>query len=54
MSKYYSMQKLLKTGARYLIAFGERSNGKTYQALEYALTIPETGETRLSSAPHAP
>ena len=38
MSKYYSMQKLLKTGARYLIAFGERSNGKTYQALEYALT----------------
>lgn len=38
MSKYYSMQKLLKTGAKYLIAFGERSNGKTYQALEYALT----------------
>ena len=37
MSKYYSMQKLLKTGARYLIAFGERSNGKTYQALEYSL-----------------
>ena len=36
--KYYSMAKLLKTGARYLIAFGERSNGKTYQALEYALT----------------
>ena len=36
--KYYSMKKLLATGARYLICFGERSNGKTYQALEYALT----------------
>ena len=36
--KYYSMKKLLATGARYLIAFGERSNGKTYQALLYALT----------------
>lgn len=35
--KYYSMKKLFATGARYLIAFGERSNGKTYQALEYAL-----------------
>ena len=35
--KYYSMKKLMATGARYLIAFGERSNGKTYQALEYAL-----------------
>ena len=35
--KYYSMKKLLNTGARYLIAFGERSNGKTYQAQEYAI-----------------
>ena len=38
MSKYYSMKKLLGTGARYCIAFGERSNGKTYQAQEYGVT----------------
>ena len=33
--KYYDMSKLLKVGkgAKYLICFGERSNGKTYQAL---------------------
>ena len=35
--KYYSMKKLLATGARYLICFGERSNGKTYQAQENSL-----------------
>lgn len=47
--KYYSMKKLLATGARYLIAFGERSNGKTYQALEYALTqyVKHGGQTAI-------
>lgn len=30
---YYNIQKLLKTGARYFIVFGERSNGKTFQVL---------------------
>lgn len=35
--KYYDISKLLKTDARYLICFGERSNGKTFQALLYAL-----------------
>lgn len=49
MSKYYSMEKLLKTGARYLIAFGERSNGKTYQALEYSLIqyVKHGGQTAI-------
>ena len=35
--KYYSIKKLMNTNARYLICFGERSNGKTFQALLYAL-----------------
>ena len=30
---YYNICKLLKTGARYFIVFGERSNGKTFQIL---------------------
>ena len=38
--KYYDMSKLLKVGkgAKYLICFGERSNGKTYQCLLRGLT----------------
>lgn len=36
--KYYDISKLMKTNARYLICFGERSNGKTFQALLYAFT----------------
>lgn len=35
--KYYNINKLMKTGARYLICFGERSNGKTFQSLLYGL-----------------
>lgn len=35
--KYYNINKLMKTNARYLICFGERSNGKTFQALLYGL-----------------
>ena len=31
------MTKLMKTGGRYLICFGERSNGKTFQALLYGM-----------------
>ena len=54
MTKYYSMKKLLATGARYCIAFGERSNGKTYQAQEYGVqeywickTLPQLGEENI-------
>ena len=35
--KYYSLSKILKTNARYNIIFGERSNGKTYAVLDYAV-----------------
>ena len=35
--KYYSLNKILKTNARYNIIFGERSNGKTYSVLDYAV-----------------
>ena len=37
MTGYYNIDKLLRTGGRYLICFGERSNGKTFQALMYGL-----------------
>lgn len=33
--KYYDITKLMNTGAKYMICFGERSNGKTFQALLY-------------------
>lgn len=38
-SKYYNIAHLLKKypGAKYYMAIGERSNGKTYSALDYAL-----------------
>lgn len=35
--KYYSLSSILKTNADYNIIFGERSNGKTYAALAYAI-----------------
>lgn len=35
--KYYSLDRILKKKADYNIIFGERSNGKTYAALEYGL-----------------
>lgn len=35
--KYYSLKKILAKKADYNLIFGERSNGKTYAALEYAL-----------------
>lgn len=34
---FYSLERILKAEADYNIVFGERSNGKTYAALEYAL-----------------
>lgn len=34
---YYNISKLMKTNARYLMCFGERSNGKTFQSLLYGL-----------------
>ncbi len=35
--KYYSLTNILKRNAQYNLIFGERSNGKTYAVLEYAL-----------------
>lgn len=35
--KYYSLANILKRKAQYNLIFGERSNGKTYAVLEYAL-----------------
>lgn len=35
--KYYSGDKIRKTNADYMIIFGERSNGKTYDTLAYAI-----------------
>lgn len=36
-NKYYSLDNILSYNAQYNIIFGERSNGKTYAALEYGL-----------------
>lgn len=35
--KYYSGDKIRKTNADFMIIFGERSNGKTYDTLKYAI-----------------
>ena len=35
--KYYSLSNILKKNARYNMIFGERSNGKTYAVLDYAV-----------------
>ena len=35
--KYYSLTNILKKNARYNMVFGERSNGKTYSVLDYAV-----------------
>ena len=37
MVKYYSLNKILKNKSQYNVIFGERSNGKTYACLKYAL-----------------
>lgn len=36
-NKYYSLKSILEKNADYNVIFGERSNGKTYAALEYGL-----------------
>ena len=38
-SEHYSLQPILALGAHYNMIFGERSNGKTYAALEYAIRL---------------
>lgn len=44
-NKFYSLNEILKINADYNIIFGERSNGKTFAALEYVLKkYIETGE----------
>ena len=35
---YYSLKNILSRNAQYNVIFGERSNGKTYACLKYALT----------------
>lgn len=35
--KYYRLDAILKTNSDYNVIFGERSNGKTYAALEYGI-----------------
>ena len=35
--KYYSLDNILKKKARYNMIFGERSNGKTYSVIDYAV-----------------
>ena len=37
-NKYYSLNAILSKNATYNVIFGERSNGKSYAVLEYALT----------------
>lgn len=37
MNKYYNLKNLLKENALYNVIIGERSNGKTYATLEYAI-----------------
>lgn len=36
--KYYSLDRINKTGCSYRVVVGERSNGKTYASLKYGLT----------------
>lgn len=36
-TKYYRLTNILKTGAQYCVIYGQRSSGKTYAALEYAI-----------------
>lgn len=43
--KFYSLKNILAKNAQYNVIFGERSNGKTYSVLQYALKrYAETGE----------
>lgn len=35
--KYYSLERILRENATYNMVFGERSNGKTFAALQYAI-----------------
>ena len=45
-SKFYSLDRILKENAVYNMVFGERSNGKTYAVLKYAVNdFVKTGGT---------
>ena len=35
--KFYSLNKILRHDSTYNVIFGERSNGKTYSVLKYAI-----------------
>lgn len=45
--QYYSLSSILKEKAVYNMIFGERSNGKTYSVLEYALKNYVNGKGKL-------
>ena len=38
--KYYSLDRIKNTGARYRIVFGERSSGKTFACLDEIVKLP--------------
>lgn len=46
--KYYRLINILKKNCRYNVIFGERSNGKTYSVLEYALKQYFTNNKQLA------
>lgn len=46
--QYYSLSEILKKHAHYNMIFGERSNGKTYSVLEYALKEYVKGHGKLA------
>lgn len=46
-NQYYSLKEILSKRAIYNVIFGERSNGKTYSVLEYALKNYTSGKGKL-------
>lgn len=47
-NKFYSLDPILSKGALYNVIFGERSNGKTYSVLKYALEQYANGGHQLA------
>ena len=48
MGKFYSLKPILEKNATYSMVIGERSNGKTYSVLEYAITRYCQGKGQLA------
>lgn len=47
-TKYYSLDRILKKNATYNLIIGERSNGKTYSVLKYALNNYINGKGQIA------